>query len=384
MCETMTQKLICNIPNSSHHYEIEIGTDLLCLQNQYLNSLSSRYAIITDDRIAPLYGEQLQHYLSSSGLETYLFSFPNGEQHKTRATKELLENQLFEKGLGRDTCVIALGGGVVTDIAGYLSATYCRGVPLVMIPTSLLGMVDASIGGKTGVNVPYGKNMLGCIYQPNKVIIDLSTLKSLPKRELANGIVEMIKHGLIADRKLFEDLEKHSRQLLELDPSLLEKAILTSCRIKKEIVEEDEKERGKRHLLNFGHTIGHALENLTNYSLSHGEAVAIGLVVESYLSLKLGALDQKSFERIKEILIQYGLPLRLPSRFAVQTIIDAMALDKKSLKRRPRFVTIAAIGSPIVHESNVHDSSYCTHVEESLIKNALQWMNDDLCCYSRT
>ena len=165
-----------------------------------------------------------------------------------------MENQLFEKGLGRDTCVIALGGGVVTDMAGYVAATYCRGIPLVMIPTSLLGMVDASIGGKTGVNVSYGKNMLGCIYQPKKVFIDLFTLKTLPKKELTNGVVEMIKHGLIADDNLFEYLEKHSDQLLALDFSFLEKAIFESCRIKKEIVEQDEKENGKRHLLNFGHT----------------------------------------------------------------------------------------------------------------------------------
>ncbi len=372
----MTQKLICKIPSSSYQYEIEIGSGLLNFQTQYLSSLASRFAIITDDKIASLYGKQLQESLASSDLEVYLFSFPSGEQHKTRETKELLENQLFEKGLGRDTCVIALGGGVVTDIAGYVAATYCRGIPLVMIPTSLLGMVDASIGGKTGVNVPDGKNMLGCIYQPNKVVIDLSTLKSLPKKELANGVVEMIKHGLIADYKLFEDLERHSQQLLTLDATVLEKMIFDSCRIKKEIVEQDERENGKRRLLNFGHTIGHAIECLTHYSISHGEAVAIGLLVESYLSVKLGILDQKSLDRIKKILLQYGLPLQLPSRFPIQTILDAMALDKKSLKGQPRFVMIDAIGSSLAY-----DSSYCTHVEESLIKNALHWMNYDLCCH---
>ena len=376
MCEAMTQKLICNISSSFDRYEIEIGRDLLRFQSKYLNSLSSRFAIITDNNIASLYGEQLRKSLVSSGLEVYLFSFPNGEQYKTRATKEALENQLFEKGLSRDTCVIALGGGVVTDIAGYVAATYCRGVPLVMIPTSLLGMVDASIGGKTGVNLPYGKNMVGCIYQPKKVVIDLSTLKSLPKKELANGVVEMVKQGLIADGKLFEDLEKRSDQLLALDSAVVEKVIFESCRIKKEIVEQDGKENGKRRLLNFGHTIGHALERLTQYSLVHGEAVAIGLLVESYLSVKLGILDQKSLDRIKRILLQYGLPLRLPSRFPIPSILDAMVLDKKSLGGLPRFVMIDAIGSSLAY-----DSAYCTHVEESLIKNALHWMNDDLCCY---
>ncbi len=371
----MTKKMMCRFPSTSDHYEIKICSGLLKHQTQFLSSLASKFAIITDDMIAPLYGEQLHKTLSESGLDVFLFSFPNGEKYKTRATKELLENQLFEKGLGRDTCVIALGGGVVTDVAGYVAATYCRGVPLVMIPTSLLGMVDASIGGKTGVNVPYGKNMLGCIYQPKKVVIDPSTLISLPKKELANGVVEMIKHGIVADCEYFEYLEEHSSQVLSLDLGVLEKAIFESCRIKKEIVEQDEKENGKRHLLNFGHTVGHALEHLTHYSLSHGEAVAIGLLVESYLSVQLGALNQKSFDRIQTILVQYGLLLQLPVRFPVQTILDAMVLDKKSLKGQPRFVIIEKIGSP-----RVCDAKYCTHVDEVLIRKALQWMNDALCC----
>jgi len=372
----MTQKLICKISSTSQLYEIEICSGGLNHQDRYLSSLSSRFAIITDDKIASLYGETLRDTLSSYGLDVYLFTFPNGEQSKTRMTKEQLENQLFEKGLGRDTCVIALGGGVVTDIAGYIAATYCRGVPLVMIPTSLLGMVDASIGGKTGVNVPYGKNMLGCIYQPRKVLIDPSTLKSLPKKEVVNGVVEMIKHGLIADCGFLEYLETHSQQLLALDSAVIEKVIYESCRIKKEIVEQDERENGKRILLNFGHTIGHALELITDYSLSHGEAVAIGILVESYISVQLGILNQKSFDRISRILEQYTLPLCLPSRFPVQTILDAMTMDKKSLKGQPRFVMIDAIGSCLAY-----DSAYCTHVEESMIRKALQWMNDALCSH---
>jgi 3-dehydroquinate synthase len=285
-----------------------------------------------------------------------------------------LENQLFEKGLGRDTCVIACGGGVVTDLAGYVAATFCRGVPLVMIPTTLLGMVDASIGGKTGLNTPQGKNLLGCIYQPQKIIIDMTTLKSLSRKELTHGIVETIKHSLIADFNLFEELEKHSQNLLALDFSILNPVIVASCRIKKQIVEYDEQESGKRRVLNFGHTIGHALESLTNYSLPHGEAVAIGLLVESYLSLKLGKLNLHSFERIKALLVRYGLPLQLPTLFTIPSLLNAMVLDKKSLKGKPRFVTIDAIGSTLDY-----DSCYCTHIDEKLLIEALQWMNNDLC-----
>lgn len=373
MCEDMNRTLTCSLPCFKNSYEIEIRSGILNHQINFLSSLASKFVIITDDTIAPLYGEPLYQSLSSSGLEVYLFSIPSGEQHKTRQTKDLLENRLFEKRLGRDTCVLALGGGVVTDIAGFLAATYCRGLPFVMMPTSLLGMVDASIGGKTGINVPYGKNLLGCIYQPKKVVIDPSTLKSLPRKEISNGMVEMIKHGLIADRELFEYLEKHSSKLLNLNSKRIEESIYKSCRIKKGIVEEDEKENGKRRLLNFGHTIGHALEALSNYSLSHGEAVAIGILVESYLSMELGYLNQNSFERIKQIFIQYGLPLELPSRYSVENILNTLSLDKKSLKGKPRFVIINEIGSPLAFESN-----YCTSINESILIKSLQWMNDAL------
>ncbi|HEV8051302.1 MAG TPA: 3-dehydroquinate synthase family protein, partial [Parachlamydiaceae bacterium] len=248
----MKQLLTCKIPSIASTYEIEIDHGVVDNQTYSLTSLASKFAIISDDIVGPLYARKLQQALSLHGSEVHLFTFPHGELHKTRTTKEMLENRLFVKGLGRDTCLIALGGGVVSDIAGYLAATYCRGIPLVLIPTSLLGMVDASIGGKTGVNVPQGKNLLGCIYQPKKVLIDPSFLKTLPKKELVNGIVEMIKHGVIADSAYFEFLEKQADKLLGPDSNQLVKAIFGSCCIKNGIVEQDEKENGKRRLLNFG------------------------------------------------------------------------------------------------------------------------------------
>jgi len=374
----MIQKLICQVPHLPACYEIAVGSGLLMDKinlKQDLEHLGSRFALITDEKVAPIYGIPLTKLLAENELDIGMFTIPCGEEHKSRKTKQHLEDQLFERGFGRDTCILAMGGGVVTDLAGYLAATYCRGLPLVMIPTSLLCMVDACIGGKTGVNVPYGKNLLGCIFPPKKVIIDSSTLNTLPLSEIKNGVVEIIKHALIADSNFFQFLEEHCEHLLHLDSGVIEKVIVESCKIKKEIVEQDEKENGKRRLLNFGHTIGHALESLTHYALAHGEAVAIGLLVECHLALQLGYLKQSSFNRVRAILAAYDLPLKLPSRLNITTLLNAMTMDKKSLKGRPRFVIIEEIGSPLEY-----DSAYCTCVDEKLIQNALQWMNDDLYC----
>lgn len=206
------------------------------------------------------------------------------------------------------------------------------------------------------------------------MIIDPTVLHSLPLNELRNGVVEMIKHGLIVDSDYFAYLDAHVKQLLALDSSTIEKAIFESCRIKKEIVEQDERESGKRHLLNLGHPVGHALENLTHYEISHGEAVAIGLLVESHLAVQLKLLEPRAFELIRTILMKYGLPLKLPKRFSIPVLLDAMAMDKKSLRGRPRFVMLNAIGSALPY-----NATYCTHVEESVLIKALQWMNDDLC-----
>ncbi len=341
-----------------------------------LKDMQKKISIITDNKTASLYGTALQKNLSSHGLEVFLFSFPNGEAYKTRATKEVLENQMLEAQLGRDTCVIALGGGVTIDLGGFIAATYCRGLPLIMIPTSLLAMVDASLGGKNGVNTPYGKNMIGSIYPPKQVIIDLETLKTLPKKELSNGFVEMIKHGLILDCSYFEYLETHVDKLLLLEPKLLEKAVFESCHIKKTIVEEDEKDRGKRNLLNFGHTIGHALEHLSHYALSHGEAVAIGILVESYISMQLGYLDEQSFKRIWQLLLKYGLNLKLPSIFSYEVMLDTLTLDKKSLEGKPRFVILYKIGFTVSF-----NASHCIAIKEDLLNQAIKWMNDALYCH---
>ena len=365
-------EMTCQIPSEKIDYAIEFG--ILAKQANYLSGIASRFAIITDENVKEIYGNTLLESFRASGLNVDLFSFPSGELHKTRATKETLEDQLLEKEFGKDCSVIALGGGVVIDVAGFIAATYCRGVPLVMMPTSLLAMVDASIGGKNGVNVPTGKNLIGTLYQPKKVIIDTAVLHTLPQNEFSNGIVEMIKHGLIADAALFDDLEAHFADILELILPRLEKAILDSLRIKKKIVEQDEKEKGLRRLLNYGHTVGHALEKLTHYHLSHGEAVAIGLLVESYIAYELGFLEYDAVIRIKKILVHYQLPLQFSYRFSSEAILQAMRSDKKSLKGTPRFALIKAIGKPLSFEG-----CYCTPVDPQIVKKAIQWMNDDCC-----
>lgn len=368
----MIQKLTCSFPTSSTTYNIEIRQGLIHDTKSIIRSLEllqARPAIIADSTTADLYGRALQSALAPI-FDAELFSFPAGERYKNRHTKEQLEDQLFERGYGRDTCIIGLGGGVTTDLAGYLAATFCRGVPLILIPTSLLAMVDASIGGKTAVNTPYGKNLVGAFHHPQKVIIDPSVLQTLPSRELKNGIVEMIKHGLIADLSYFEFLEQNAQKLIQLDLQTLEKAIFESCRIKKSIVEEDEKGTHKRHLVNFGHTVGHALEKLTNYSLSHGEAVALGIKIESLLSIQAGHFPIKSFQRIQSIFNQYNISLKYSHPFSPHEIFEAMYLDKKSIKGLPRFVILQDLGHPLEF-----GSAYCTHVDKEFLLKTIKEIN---------
>jgi 3-dehydroquinate synthase len=327
-------------------YEIKIAQGMITKHPEqmvpFLKPLGAKFALITDEALLSLYGEQIKEALCLHGLECTLFSFPGKEPYKTRATKEKLEDQLFEQGFGRDSCIISLGGGVVSDVVGFVASTYCRGVPYVIIPTTLLAMCDASIGGKTGVNTPYGKNMIGAIYQPKRVYIDPSFLQSLPQEELKNGIAEMIKHAIIADKEYFEFLEKNQSQIF-VSP-FLEKAIVESVRIKKAIVEEDEREAGKRAFLNFGHTVGHALEKLSGYTLAHGEAVSIGMMMESKMAYLQGALSLKELERIQAIIQAYGLPLVPPFAVTEEELFSCMKGDKKSVRGTPRFVLISSIG----------------------------------------
>lgn len=312
---------------------------------------ANTYVIITDDHVLPLYGKKLQSRLSGS----HLLSIPSGEQYKTRATKEQLEDKMFALGCGRDTCIIALGGGVITDLVGFLAATYCRGVPVIYIPTTLLGMVDASIGGKTGVDTPYGKNLIGTFTQPSAVLIDSNTLDTLPEKEIKNGLVEMIKHALIADANMFDQLyEKQD----------FKKMIVENSNIKRRIVLQDERDQGIRQLLNFGHTIGHALEVASQYSISHGEAVALGIVAESYLSMRLGFLPESDFLKIRTIFEHYDISCKI--NCSINSIKSYLSMDKKAVKKIPRFVLLDKIGKP-----HLSEYGYSRPVDKQLLEEVV-------------
>lgn len=356
--------------------KVSIGKNVL-FGNEIVQSCrekeNSSIAIITDDIVEELYARKLQKFLESHSLKTHIFSFPSGEKEKNRKTKENLEDRMLKKKIGRECCILALGGGVVTDLAGFIAATYCRGVPLILCPTTLLAMVDACIGGKNGLNTPIGKNLIGSVYQAKNIFIDTKTLQTLPRMELENGLAETIKHGLIASEPHFAFLEKHAQELLRLNEEGLEKTIFDSICIKQKIVEEDERENGKRSLLNCGHTIGHAIETLSNYLVPHGKAVAIGILAEAYLAKQLKSLSSPSFERIKNIFKLFDISLSIEKFPPPPQMIKAMAMDKKSLHTIPRFVILDKIGSP-----KSFGSQYCASVEEKKLYNALEWMTHAL------
>ena len=329
----------------SKPYSIYIGSGLLQspLLQDVCHSLKRRLAIISDARLADTIAVSLQQSLTTSGMNVEIFTMPSGEIYKTRETKQELEDALLEKKYGRDSCFIALGGGVTTDLVGYLASTYCRGVPTITIPTTLLAMVDASIGGKTGVNTPHGKNIIGTFHQPAAVLIDVDVLKTLPKKEWNNGMVEIIKHSLIADAPLFSLLTTSTASLYN-HTDLLLNVIDQSCCIKKNIVEQDELESGLRERLNFGHTIGHALEQIENYQISHGEAVAIGILVEAQLSLRSGLLKAEAFDAIESLLRAYQLPLRTTAFKNKTRFLEQLMMDKKSKFGKAHFVLLNDIG----------------------------------------
>jgi len=303
---------------------------------------AARYALITDSTVARRYGHDLAHRV---GAECHLLEFPSGEWNKTRETWATLTDQMVQSGCGRDSAVLALGGGVVGDLAGFVAATYNRGIPYVQLPTTLLAMIDSSIGGKTGLDTKLGKNLVGAFHQPRFVLADIEVLATLPPHQLAAGIAEAIKHGAIADAAYLERTTQTRSSILAGEADAIEPLIRDSVRIKASAVSEDERDAGRRAILNFGHSIGHALEACTGYELLHGEAVSVGLVAEAAIGERIGVTSAGTSDELRSILESFDLPVRIPQSAEPSAIIEALMLDKKNRAGSARFALIHKLGS---------------------------------------
>jgi 3-dehydroquinate synthase len=305
-----------------------------------------RYALITDSNVGPLYAEKVRNQLEKGTAE--VLTIPAGESNKTRESWARLTDQMLAKKFGRDSVVIALGGGVVGDLAGFVAATFMRGIPVVQIPTTLVAMVDASIGGKTAVDTPAGKNLVGAFHPPVAVLVDPQLLATLPLREMRAGFAEIVKHGVIADDVYLREVASGAFELLSAGGSASDRMlslIVRSVEIKAEIVSRDEREEGLRKTLNFGHTIGHAVELVSGYSLLHGEAVAIGMALESKLAEQIGVAKAGTAATIVKALQSAGLPTDLPTGFEAEEVIEAMKSDKKGVSGKTRFALPLRVGA---------------------------------------
>lgn len=341
------QTLKVELANRS--YPIHIGRDLISDANLILPHLKRKHvAIVTNTTVAPLYLDKLSQTLQASGVTVIPIILPDGEAYKNTETLNTIYDVLLQNRCERSTTLIALGGGVIGDLTGYAAATYLRGVPFIQVPTTLLSQVDSSVGGKTGINHPLGKNMIGAFYQPQVVLADIDTLKTLPAREFAAGMAEVIKYGLIRDTDFFDWLETHIEQLMALEEGAISEAIYRSCQNKAEVVARDEHENGERALLNLGHTFGHAIENAMGYGVwLHGEAVAAGTMLAADLSKRLGWLTAAEVTRIHALLSKAGLPLDAP-KLGAEKYLDLMQMDKKVADGKIRLVLQQGIGKSVI------------------------------------
>lgn len=331
-------------------YPIHIGGSLLAnAELLQAHVPRKRVAIVTNTTVAPLYLDRLQHTLRSIAVDSVPVILPDGEQYKNADTLNLVYDALLTHRCERSTPLIALGGGVIGDMTGFAAATYLRGVPFIQIPTTLLAQVDSSVGGKTGINHPLGKNMIGAFYQPKLVLADTATLNTLPDNELSAGLAEVIKYGLIRDLPFLEWLERNIEKLLARDGAALQYAIARSCQNKAEVVAADERESGERALLNLGHTFGHAIESGVGYgNWLHGEAVAAGTIMAADLSQRLGWLSAQDVVRIRNLFERVRLPTAAPD-LGGEKYLELMGLDKKVEGGKMRFVLLREIGRAVVY-----------------------------------
>ena len=344
------QTLTVNLGDRS--YPIYVGAGILERAGELLKQagLRGKVAVVTNPTVAQLYLDGIHEALTNAAFEVTPVLLPDGEEHKNLKSVASVYDRLIGERFERKSCVLALGGGIVGDVAGFAAATYLRGIPYVQVPTTLLAQVDSSVGGKTGVNHENGKNLIGAFYQPKMVLIDVAVLRTLPRRELVAGLAEVIKYGIIQDPGLFELLEQKAEKLLGLDRELLSQVIAVSCAIKARVVEADEREEDFRAVLNFGHTIGHALEAVTGYrQLLHGEAVGVGMVKAVALSVQQGFCDPASFNRVVALVRKAGLPVEIPPGVTPQNLIQAMEVDKKVAGGKIKFIVCEGIGKTRFH-----------------------------------
>jgi 3-dehydroquinate synthase len=334
-------------------YPIIIREGVLAEVGHYLREsmLGKRYAVIADDHVAGLHGSALLASLRKAGLAAELLTFPRGEASKNLATVGALASRLARLGIDRKDCLIGLGGGVTGDITGFLAAVYMRGISFVQVPTTLLAQVDSSVGGKTGVDLPEGKNLVGVFYQPRAVYIDTRVLLTLPEEEMLNGLAEVIKYGVIRDETFFDFLGNHRKDILRREIGVLEEVIARCCTIKAEVVAADEREADLRRILNFGHTIGHAVEAASGYCLAHGLAVAIGMIAAAELATAGGSLPRSETERLRGLVSAYGLPVSIPAKLDPAAIKDYLKTDKKAVSGRLFFVLPTRIGRVFITDA---------------------------------
>ncbi|SAK79793.1 3-dehydroquinate synthase [Caballeronia arationis] len=341
----MSAMITVNVELGERAYPIHIGADLIGRTELFAPHIAgSSVAIVTNSTVDPLYGETLRAALAPLGKKVTTVVLPDGEAHKNWETLNQIFDSLLTERADRKTTLIALGGGVVGDMTGFAAACYMRGVPFIQVPTTLLSQVDSSVGGKTGINHPLGKNMIGAFYQPQAVIADIGVLRSLPQRELAAGLAEVIKTGAIADAEFFQWIEANIDALNRRDPEALAHAVKRSCEIKASVVAADEREGGLRAILNFGHTFGHAIEAGLGYGeWLHGEAVGCGMVMAGDLSVRLGKLDEASRRRLVDVISAAKLPVRAPV-LGADRYIDLMKVDKKAEAGEIKFILLTRFG----------------------------------------
>ncbi|WP_333870588.1 3-dehydroquinate synthase [Desulforamulus putei] len=359
-----------NVALGSRSYPIYIANGLINDLGTYLSEmpLGKEVLLVTDTNVGPLYGQKVADVLLRAGFQVAVAQVPAGESTKTLDQAARLYDMAFDHGLDRTCPVVALGGGVVGDLAGFVAATYMRGVPFVQVPTTLLAQVDSSVGGKVAVNHPRGKNIIGAFYQPRAVFIDVDTLTTLSLRELKAGLAEVIKYGVIWDKEFFAWLEENITRVLNREADALGYVIETCCIIKAAVVEQDETEQGRRAILNYGHTVGHAIETLTGYgTYLHGEAVAVGMVLEAQLARKMGLLEEEMVIRIQNLVSSIQLPVSLPTGLSINDMIKSMYTDKKVTQSKLTFALPTSIGVAEVIRGVTESEIFSTLAERLIV-----------------